>query len=38
MRDNYQSWSSRLMIGDALEARFTSLTLNQPRLGGLFVR
>jgi hypothetical protein len=35
MRDNYQSWSTRLMVGDALEARFTSLTLNQPRLQGI---
>ena len=35
MRDHYRSWSHRLMIGDALEARFTPLTLNQPRLQGL---
>ena len=35
MRDHYQSWSTRLMIGDALEARFTSLTLNQPRVQGI---
>ncbi|MFH1568135.1 MAG: hypothetical protein ABIL09_09065 [Gemmatimonadota bacterium] len=35
MRDHHQSWSNRLMIGDALEARFTPLTLNQPRLQGL---
>ena len=35
MRDQYDSWSNRLMLGDALEARFTPLTLNLPRLQGL---
>ena len=35
MRDHHRGWSSRLMLGDALEARFTPLTLNQPRLQGL---
>jgi hypothetical protein len=35
MRDHYQGWSNRLMVGDALEARFTPLTLSQPWLQGL---
>ncbi|MEW6750442.1 MAG: hypothetical protein AB1505_05625 [Candidatus Latescibacterota bacterium] len=35
MRDQYRDWSNRLMVGDALEARFTPLTLNQPRLQGI---
>jgi len=35
MRDHHRGWSSRIMLGDALEARFTPLTLNQPRLQGL---
>lgn len=35
MRDHYRDWSARVMIGDALEAKFTPLTLNKARLQGL---
>ena len=35
MRDHYRDWSARVMVGDALEARFTPLTLDKARLQGL---
>lgn len=35
LRDQYRNWSTRLMVGDLLDAHFTPLTLAKPRLPGL---